>query len=77
MSKPLSTLRRWFDAGSNPITASLVAAGCAFLIFYFVWGGILSQTDADLRWNLALPIALGLALLTGIAMFRYARRRTG
>jgi len=77
MSKPLSTLRRWFDAGSNPITASLVAAGCVFLVFYSVWGGVLSQTDADLRRNVALPIALGLALLAGIAMFRYARRRSG
>jgi drug/metabolite transporter (DMT)-like permease len=77
MTKPLATLRRWLDAGSNPVTASLVAAGSVFFVSYLVWGGILSQTDSDPRWNVALPIALGLALLAGIAMFLYARRRPG
>src|SRR5947207_4354474 len=44
MSKPLSTLRRWLDAGSNPITASFAAAGCAFVLAYFI-EGLLSQSD--------------------------------
>ena len=74
MSKPFSTIRRLLDAGTNPITASLAAAGCALVLAFFVEGA-LSQTD---RWapsgNVGLFIAAGWALLSGAAMFIFARR---
>jgi len=74
MSKPLSTLRRWLDAGSNPITASFAAAGCAFVLAYFI-EGLLSQSDRAVPGNEALLIAVGWALFAGIAMLLYTRRR--
>jgi len=73
MSKPLSTPRRWLDAGSNPITASFAAAGCAFVVVGLV-DAVLSQTDWSVSGNVALFLAVGWALFAGIAMFLYTRR---